>query len=92
MSTTTALGVAATAFGVAMGLSPILQLRTVVRRQSSGDVSVGYMLVLLVGFVLWLAYGVALRNAALIVTNTVAFLAYAATTVVVLRYRTAPRA
>ena len=87
MSTTTALGAAATVFGVVMGLSPILQLRTVVTRRSSGDVSVGYMAVLLVGFLLWLAYGVALGNAALIVSNTVAFVAYAATTAVVVRYR-----
>jgi uncharacterized protein with PQ loop repeat len=87
MSTTTALGVAATTFGVAMGLSPLLQLRTVVRRGSSDDVSVPYLVVLLVGFVLWLAYGVALGNAALVISNAVALTAYAATTAVVVRYR-----
>ena len=42
---------------------------------------------LLVGFVLWLAYGVALGNAALIVSNAVALTAYAITTVTVLRFR-----
>jgi MtN3 and saliva related transmembrane protein len=90
MSTTTALGIAATVFGVAMGLSPILQLRTVVARGSSDDVSVAFLAVLLAGFVLWLAYGIAIGNAALIVSNTVALAAYAATTAVVLRYRTSP--
>jgi uncharacterized protein with PQ loop repeat len=87
VSITTALGVAATACGVAMGLSPLLQLRTVVSRRSSADVSVPYLGVLLVGFVLWLAYGVALGNPALIVSNTVALATYAATTAAVLRFR-----
>lgn len=87
MPVTTALGVAATVCGVAMGLSPLLQLRTVARRRSSDDVSVPYLVVLIVGFVLWLSYGIALHNAALIVSNAVALSAYLLTTVVVLRYR-----
>lgn len=87
MNVTTALGVAAATFGVAMGLSPLLQLRRVVRRGSSADVSVPYLGVLLVGFVLWLAYGIALANAALIVSNAVAIATYAVTTAAVLRFR-----
>jgi uncharacterized protein with PQ loop repeat len=70
-----------------MGLSPLLQLRRVVARRSAADISVPYLAVLLVGFVLWLAYGVALGNAALIVSNTVALSTYAFTTVAVLRFR-----
>jgi hypothetical protein len=50
-------------------------------------VSVPYLGVLLVGFVLWLAYGIALANAALIVSNTVAIATYAVTTAAVLRFR-----
>ena len=87
MNITTALGVAAATFGVAMGLSPLLQLRRVVARGSSADVSVPYLGVLLVGFVLWLAYGIALSNAALIVSNAVAITTYAITTAAVLRFR-----
>ena len=87
MNVTTILGVAAATFGVAMGLSPLLQLRRVVSRGSSADVSVPYLGVLLVGFVLWLAYGIALANAALIVSNTVAITTYAFTTAAVLRFR-----
>jgi uncharacterized protein with PQ loop repeat len=70
-----------------MGLSPLLQLRRVVARGSSADVSVTYLAVLLVGFVLWLAYGIALANAALIVSNAVAITTYALTTAAVLRLR-----
>ena len=87
MNVTTALGIAAATLGVAMGLSPLLQLRRVVARGSSADVSVPYLGVLLVGFVLWLAYGIALANAALIVSNTVAIATYALTTAAVLRFR-----
>lgn len=87
MNVTTALGFVAATFGVAMGLSPLLQLRRVVRRGSSADVSVPYLGVLLVGFVLWLAYGIALANAALIVSNAVAIATYAITTAAVLRFR-----
>jgi MtN3 and saliva related transmembrane protein len=87
VNVTTALGVAAATFGVAMGLSPLLQLRRVVARGSAADVSVPYLGVLLVGFVLWLAYGIALQNAALIVSNAVAIATYTVTTVAVLRFR-----
>lgn len=87
MDVTATLGVAAAAFGVAMGLSPLLQVRHMVARGSSGDVSLPFLLVLLAGFVLWLAYGVALGNAALIVSNAVAITSYAITTAAVLRLR-----
>jgi Kef-type K+ transport system membrane component KefB len=50
-----------------------------------------FLLVLLAGFVLWLAYGVALRNTALIVSNAVALTSYAITTATVMRLRAAPR-
>ena len=87
MDTTTLLGISATAFGVAMGLSPLLQLRTIIARRSSDDVSIAFLGVLLVGFVLWLAYGIALSNPALIISNAVAIATYAITTVGVLRFR-----
>lgn len=87
MTVTASLGVAAATCGVAMGLSPLLQVRRVVARGSSADVSLPYLGVLLVGFVLWLAYGVALGNAALIVSNVVALTAYAITIAAVLRFR-----
>jgi uncharacterized protein with PQ loop repeat len=86
VNVTTTLGVAAAAFGVAMGLSPLLQVRHMVARGSSADVSLPFLLVLL-GFVLWLAYGLALGNTALIVSNAVAITSYAVTTAAVLRLR-----
>jgi len=84
---TTSLAVAAATWAVAMALGPILQIRAIVRRRSSRGVSVGYFGILLVGFVLWIAYGAASDNLALVVPNTVAFLVGLATVAVVLRYR-----
>jgi uncharacterized membrane protein len=55
MSTTTALAVSASTWGVAMALSPLLQVRAIVSNRSSCGVSAGYQAVLLVGFALWLA-------------------------------------
>jgi uncharacterized protein with PQ loop repeat len=81
----TGLAVVAAAWGVLMGVSPVLQIRQMLRRRSSRDVSLGYFAVLLIGFTLWLSYGIAARNLALIVPNTVALLAGGATIVVALQ-------
>ena len=70
-STSSSLAVIAGSWGVLMALSPLLQIRAMVRRRSSAGVSVGYLSVLAVGFSLWLAYGLSLGNPALIITNIV---------------------
>ena len=84
----TGLAVAAAAWGVLMGVSPVLQIRRMVRQRSSRDVSIGYFSVLLVGFGLWISYGIASRNLALIVPNTVALLIGVSTIAIALRLRT----
>ena len=56
-----------------MALAPLLQIRQIRRHRSSRSVSVAYQQVLLVGFVLWLAYGIADTNLALIVPNTLVY-------------------
>jgi MtN3 and saliva related transmembrane protein len=83
----TGLAVAAAAWGVLMGVSPILQIRRMLRQRSSRDVSVAYFTVLLVGFGLWISYGIASRNAALVVPNSVALLIGAGTIAIALRLR-----
>jgi uncharacterized protein with PQ loop repeat len=84
---TNALAVVAATWAVLMALGPMLQIRAIVRRRSSRGVSIAYFGILLVGFVLWVAYGVASGTVALVVPNAVAFLAALATVVVALRYR-----
>jgi MtN3 and saliva related transmembrane protein len=81
------LALAAATWAIAMALGPLLQMRKIVRHQSARTISIGYFLVLFVGFVLWLAYGIAADNYALIVPNTVAAIVIVATIVVALRYR-----
>jgi MtN3 and saliva related transmembrane protein len=80
------LAVAAATWGVAMAVSPLLQIRAIRAHQSSRGVSVGYQQVLLVGFILWLSYGIAL-NAAIIIPNIVAAVVSIATIAVSLHYR-----
>ena len=70
-----------------MAVSPVLQIRKIVHHRSSHGVSLGYMSVLFVGFLLWLAYGVALENWAMIVPNVVAAIVIVVTMAVTLRYR-----
>jgi uncharacterized protein with PQ loop repeat len=84
---TDVLAAAAAAWGVAMALSPLLQIRAIRAHRSSRGVSVGYQQVLLVGFVLWLSYGIALHNVALIIPNTVAAVVCVATILIAVRYR-----
>ena len=83
----TGLAVAAAAWGVLMGVSPVLQIRRMLRQRSSREVSVGYFTILLVGFGLWISYGITSRNLALIVPNTVALLIGVSTVAIALRLR-----
>src|SRR5262249_37865165 len=89
----TGLAFAAAAWGVLMGVSPVLQIRRMVRQRSSRDVSIGYFAVLVVGFVLWLGYGIAAHNLALIVPNGIALLICPSTIAVAVQlgHRTAGR-
>jgi uncharacterized protein with PQ loop repeat len=80
--------VAAASWAVLMGLAPLLQLRRMLARRSSADVSIGYLLVLLPGFALWVAYGVASSDVALVVPNIVALIVATVTVTYALRLRT----
>jgi MtN3 and saliva related transmembrane protein len=78
---------AAATWAIAMALGPLLQIRKIVQLESSREVSIAYFVVLLVGFFLWLAYGIAATNFVLIVPNAVAAAVSATTIAVALRYR-----
>jgi MtN3 and saliva related transmembrane protein len=83
------LALAAATWAIAMALGPLLQIRKIVTHQSARTISIGYFLVLFVGFLLWIAYGVAADNYALIIPNAVAAIVIAVTIFVALRYRRA---
>lgn len=80
--------VTAATWAVLMGIAPLSRVRRMLQRRSSADVSVGYLLVLLPGFALWVAYGVASDDLALVIPNVVAFVVAAGTVICVLRLRT----
>jgi len=85
--TESVLAVTAALWGIAMGLSPLLQIRRMRDTRSSRDVSVPYFLVLDVGFLLWFAYGIASSNLAVALPNVVALAVGTITIVTALRLR-----
>jgi uncharacterized protein with PQ loop repeat len=84
---TDALGIIAAGWGVLMAISPLLQIHRILQRRSSADVSVAYLAVLQIGFLLWVGYGWSLDNLAIVVPNSVAFLVGATTILIALRFR-----
>ena len=83
----TVLAFLASGWGIAMALSPVLQIRRMIELRSSHGISLGYPCVLFIGFLIWLAYGISIDNLALIVPNIVAAVVIAFTIAVALRYR-----
>ena len=70
-----------------MAISPLLQIRRMIVRRSSADVSITYLLVLEAGFLLWIGYGIALGNPVIAVPNSVAAIVGIVTMVVAWTYR-----
>lgn len=62
---------AAGTWGVLMSLAPLLQVYRMRQRRSSSDISLAFLTILETGFVLYLAYGLSIHNAVLIITNSV---------------------
>ena len=87
MSIETVLAVAASSFGVVMGAGPSLQIRRMLREQSSRDVSIGYFAIIAFGSLLWASYGVSLGNLAIVIPNVVGCLVTVVTILVASRLR-----
>ncbi len=75
MDVTATLSVLAGTLGILMGASLLLQALRAHKRRSSADISMPFLALLWIGGAAWLAYGIALGNAAMIVANTVGVLA-----------------
>ncbi|WP_395693590.1 SemiSWEET family sugar transporter [Nocardioides sp.] len=60
-----------TCWGLLMGLAPLLQVRVIVRDRDSGGTSLGWVVILLLGFMLWFAYGVVNHDVPIMITNVV---------------------
>jgi MtN3 and saliva related transmembrane protein len=81
------LAASASAWGVLMGLAPVLQIRRMLRERSSREVSLGYFAILLAGFLLWISYGIAAANIWLVIPNSIALLVGLTLVAVALRLR-----
>jgi MtN3 and saliva related transmembrane protein len=83
----TVIGVLAAFWGTVMAVAPGLQIRRMMIRRSSEDLSLGYFGVLLPGFALWMGYGWIRADWALVVPNTIAIIVALATVAVGLLLR-----
>ena len=85
------LAVGATLAGLMMAVAPSLQIRRMLKRGSSDDISIGYLSLLCVGFVLFLSYGLSIGNQVLLITNTASlmFMLLTITVALVIRRRSA---
>lgn len=81
------IAVLAASWATVMALGPLLQARRMLQRRSSADVSLGYLLILLPGFALWVAYGATKADLTLVVPNMLAFAVDAGTTLIAVRLR-----
>jgi hypothetical protein len=78
-------------YGVAGALSVLLEARKMLARGSSGDVSRGFLGAYVGGYAIWLLYGVSLRNAPIILVDSVGLACGVATLAVALRLRDGDR-
>jgi uncharacterized protein with PQ loop repeat len=82
------LGPLASFMGVLMSLAPLIQGRRVFHRRHADDVSQSFLLVIAVGSSAWLAYGISIADAYLIIPNALGVLTNIGTLLVVRRYTT----
>jgi MtN3 and saliva related transmembrane protein len=80
-------GPIASFMGVLMSLSPVFQIRRVLDRRHSDDVSIAMPIVIAVGAAAWIAYGIAGNDVYLIVPNVVGVITNVTSVCVVHRYR-----
>jgi uncharacterized protein with PQ loop repeat len=85
------LALVTTFWGLLMGLAPLLQVRVILRERDSRGTSLGWVLILLVGFTLWFTYGVVNHLVPLMVTNLVSVTVTASLLVATRIYRGGPK-
>ncbi len=89
MTTSDVLAVAATCAGLVMAVGPVLQIRRMRRTRSSNDVSLLWLAMLSVGFVVFISYGWSISNWVLVSTNSASLVVMVITILVALAFRRA---
>lgn len=66
----TILSILATVFGIVSGVANLPQAIKIFRRKSAKDISILTYSLLLTGAIIWILYGIELKNFAVIITNS----------------------
>ena len=80
------LAVAATVIGAGISLSGILQICRILKRKSSGDISLILIFVVFISYIIWLLYGLDLMNYPLIIVNTLGTIVFGTGFFITLKY------
>src|SRR6516165_11945835 len=81
------VGTVATVYGVLAALKSLLQVRQMLARRSSRDVSAGFLASYAGGYAIWLAYGLSTGSVPLIVVDAVGLLCAGLTLAIALSLR-----
>lgn len=84
------LEIVTSVWGVAMAVSPAMQIRQMRQTGTSEDVSIAYFGILVVGFMLWVAYGISIDSWVLYGCNSIATVFGIVTIAYALRLRRRP--
>lgn len=87
MTASVFLSFVATIYGVGGATSALLQARQMRRAGGSGEVSVAFLAIHAGGYAVWLAYGLSIRSAPLVIVDAVGLVCVGLTLVVALRLR-----
>lgn len=87
MASTQVLAAAATLYGVGGALSILLQARQMLARGASCDVSLRFLSTYVGGYAIWLAYGVSIQSAPIVLVHALGLATGAVTLTVALRLR-----
>ncbi|UCD04273.1 MAG: hypothetical protein JSW73_01380 [Candidatus Woesearchaeota archaeon] len=83
----TFLPILAMVVGSFMAASGIPQIYRIIKRKSSEDVSIKTYLILLIGGIVWIIYGIYLSNYALYISNSIGVIVVSTTLITIVKYR-----
>lgn len=84
MNLITIIGILASCLSAASSLP---QLIKIIKEKKSKDVSIGMLVVLLVGLIVWICYGIMKKDPIIIISNSISLIINIATTIFSLKYK-----
>lgn len=87
MSFINIMGIIATVFSFGISFGVIMQIRKIIKRKSSKDISLLLYFIVMGSIIAWWFYGLAMKSIYLMLTNTVAFIVNAILIIVIFKYR-----